>query len=101
MILFFDRCVVSEEVKKKIVKSVVSVLLDFVEIEFQEKVQLSVLFGVDFGIVYFVTIFVRRVKLQYQEEDEVGFIMNVEYKDKGEIFGFVDVRFDFYVLNES
>lgn len=101
MILFSDRCAVSEEAKKKIVKSVVSVLSDFVEIESQEKVQLSVSSGADLGTVYSVTIPVRRVKPQYQEEDEAGSIMNVEYKDKGETSGSVDVRFDFYVPNES
>lgn len=101
MILFSDRCAVSDEAKRRIVKSIVGALSDFVEIESQEKVQVSVSTDTDLGTVYSVTVPVRRVKPEYQEVDETGSIMNVEYKDDGETSGSVDVRFDFYVPNEN
>ncbi|XWS69661.1 hypothetical protein CRYUN_Cryun04dG0198200 [Craigia yunnanensis] len=41
MILFSDRCAVSDEAKQKIVKNIVRTLSDFVEIESKDKVQLS------------------------------------------------------------
>lgn len=97
MILFSDRCVVSEEAKQKIVSNIVNVLSDFVEIESQDKVQLSVSTESDVGTIYSVTVPVRRVKLEYQGDDEIGSITNIEYKDKGETSGSVDVKFDFYV----
>lgn len=101
MILFADRCAVSDEAKRKIVKSIVSALSDFVEIESQEKVQLSVSTDTDLGTVCSVTVPVRRVKSEYQDEDESGSIMNIEYKDNGESSGSVDVRFDFFIPNEN
>ncbi|CAL5338626.1 unnamed protein product [Camellia sinensis] len=101
MILFSDRCVVSDEAKQKIVSNVVNALSDFVEIESEDKVQLSVSTDPDLGTIYSVTVPVRRVKPEYQDEDEVGTITNIEYKDTGERSGSVDVRFDFYVPNEN
>ncbi|XP_004490128.1 cell division topological specificity factor homolog, chloroplastic [Cicer arietinum] len=101
MILFSDRCAVSDEAKRKIVSNVVRALSDFVEIESQDKVQLSVSADTDIGTIYSVTVPVRRVKPEYQEVDEVGTITNVEYKDTGDISGSVDVRFDFYVPDET
>ncbi|KAL2904065.1 Cell division topological specificity factor-like protein chloroplastic [Bienertia sinuspersici] len=101
MILFADRCAVSDEAKQKIVKSIVSALSDFVEIESQEKVQLNVSTDTELGTVCSVTVPVRRVKSEYQDEDETGSITNIEYKDKGETSGAVDVRFDFYLPNEK
>lgn len=101
MILFSDRCEVSDEAKRKIVSNVVRALSDFVEIESQDKVQLSVSADTDLGTIYSVTVPVRRVKPEYQEMDEFGTITNVEYKDTGESSGSVDVRFDFYVADES
>lgn len=97
MILFSDRCAVSDEAKQKIVKSIVGALSDFVEIESRENVQLSVSTDTDLGTVYSVTVPVRRVKPEYQEDEGVGSITNIEYKDSGETSGSVDVRFDFYV----
>ncbi|CAH8363838.1 unnamed protein product [Eruca vesicaria subsp. sativa] len=93
MILFSDRCAVSDEAKRKIVNNVVHALSDFVEIESEEKVQLNVATDGDLGTIYSVTVPVRRVKAEYQEVDEVGSISN--YKDT--LDGSVDVRFDFYV----
>ncbi|OMO93372.1 Septum formation topological specificity factor MinE, partial [Corchorus capsularis] len=100
MILFSDRCAVSDEAKQKIVKNIVRALSDFVEIESKDKVQLSVSTDTDLGTIYSVTVPVRRVKAEYQEEDEAGTITNIEYRDKGEQSGSVDVRFDFYVPDE-
>ncbi|KAJ6718334.1 hypothetical protein OIU79_006277 [Salix purpurea] len=99
MILFSDRCAVSDEAKRKIVNNIVHALSEFVEIESQDKVQLSVTTETDLGTVYSVTVPVRRVKPGYQEE-ETGSITNIEYKDTGETSGSVDVRFDFYVPDE-
>ena len=101
MILFSDRCAVSDEAKRKIVKSVVSALSDFVEIESQDKVQLNVTTDANLGTVYSVTVPIRRVKPEYQKVDDAGSIMNVDYRDNGETSGSVDVRFDFYVPNDS
>ena len=100
MILFSDRCAVSDEAKRKIVKNIVHALSDFVEIESQDKVQLSVSTDTDLGTIYSVTVPVRRVKPEYQDADEVGAITNVEYKDTGENSGSVDVRFDFFIPDE-
>lgn len=101
MILFSDRCAVSDEAKRKIVNNIVRALSDFVEIESQDKVQLSVSADTDLGTIYSVTVPVRRVKPEYQDVDGFGTIMNVEYKDTGESSGSVDVRFDFYVPDEG
>ncbi|KAI3714298.1 hypothetical protein L1987_72895 [Smallanthus sonchifolius] len=100
MILFSDRCAVSDEAKQKIVSNVVNALSDFVVIEPQDKVQLSVSTDPALGTVYSVTVPVRRVRAEYQEEDEAGTIVNVEYKDNGATSGSVDVKFDFYVPSE-
>ncbi|KAF8049560.1 hypothetical protein N665_2182s0008 [Sinapis alba] len=95
MILFSDRCAVSDEAKRKIVDNIVHALSDFVEIESEEKVQLNVATDGELGTIYSVTVPVRRVKAEYQDVDEVGSITNVDYKDT--LDGSVDVRFDFYV----
>ncbi|KAD2804100.1 hypothetical protein E3N88_37477 [Mikania micrantha] len=97
MILFSDRCAVSEEAKQKIVSNIVNTLSDFVVIESQDQVQLSVSTDPALGTIYSVTVPVRRVKAEYQEEDGEGTIMNVEYKDNGVASGSMDVKFDFYV----
>ncbi|PIN07757.1 hypothetical protein CDL12_19675 [Handroanthus impetiginosus] len=97
MILFSDRCAVSDEAKRKIVSNVVSALSDFVEIESRDKVQLSVSTDPDLGTIYSVTVPLRRVRSEYQVDDETGAITNIEYKDTGESTGSVDVKFDFYI----
>ncbi|KAI4387522.1 hypothetical protein MLD38_005349 [Melastoma candidum] len=101
MILFSDRCAVSDEAKQKIVTNIIHALSDFVEIESQDKVQLTLATDEDLGTIYSVTVPVRRVKPAYQDSDEVGTITNVEYKDTGETSGTVDVRFDFFVPDED
>ncbi|KAH0436591.1 hypothetical protein IEQ34_012213 [Dendrobium chrysotoxum] len=102
MILFADRCAVSDEAKKKIVSNIIKALSDFVEIESQDKVQLSVSTDIDLGTMYSVTVPVRRVKPGYQQSDEeyTG-ITGIEFKDRGETSGCVDVKFDFYVPSEK
>ncbi|XP_051148396.1 cell division topological specificity factor homolog, chloroplastic-like [Andrographis paniculata] len=97
MILFSDRCAVSEEAKQKIVTNVVKVLSDFVEIESRDKVQLSVSTDPGLGTIYSVTVPVRRVRSEYQAENDGATIVNVEYKDTGKTSGCVDVKFDFYI----
>lgn len=101
MILFSDRCDVSEVAKQKIVSNVVTALSDFVEIESQDKVQLSVSTDPDHGTIYSVTVPVRRVRSEYQMDDDTGMITNIEYKDTGESSGSVDVKFDFYIPNDK
>ncbi|KAG9439704.1 hypothetical protein H6P81_019869 [Aristolochia fimbriata] len=102
MILFSDRCAVSDEAKRKIVSNIVGALSDFVEIDSQDKVQLSVSTDADLGTVYSVTVPVRRVKPEYQDHDEdFRGISGVEYKDTGETSGSVDVRFDFFLPNDK
>ncbi|XP_077230710.1 homologue of bacterial MinE 1 [Tasmannia lanceolata] len=101
MILFSDRCEVSDEAKQKIVSNIVGALSDFVEIDSQDKIQLSVSTDPDLGTVYSVTVPVKRVKAEYQDYDEdYRGITSIEYKDRGEESGSVDVRFDFFVPNE-
>ena len=103
MILYSDRCEVSDEAKQKIVSSIVEALSDFVEIESQDKVQLNVSNNSGLGIVYSVIVPVRRVKPEYQEskEDYRGQIASIEYKDTGEASGTVDVRFNFFVPDDN
>lgn len=101
MILFSDRCAVTDEAKQKIVSNIVGALSDFVEIDSQDKVQLSVSTDPDLGTVYSVTVPVRRVKPEYQEMEDYRGITNIEYRDNGEKSGSVDVTFDFYIPNEK
>ncbi|KAL6537821.1 Cell division topological specificity factor, chloroplastic [Orobanche minor] len=101
MILFSDRCAVSDGAKQEIVSRVVTALSDFVEIESSDKVQLSVSTDPDLGTVYSVTVPVRRVRSEYQVGDESGSITNIEYKDNGERSGSVDVKFDFYIPGDE
>ncbi|CAH9083145.1 unnamed protein product [Cuscuta epithymum] len=101
MILFSDRCAVSDEAKQKIVSNIVSVLSDFVEIESQDNVQLSVSTDPDLGTIYSITVPVRRVRSEYQVEDPTGTITSIEYKDTGENSGSIDVKFDFYTPDEN
>ncbi|KAG6554211.1 hypothetical protein Mapa_004127 [Marchantia paleacea] len=67
MILISDRCSVNDEAKRRIVNNIVGALSDFVEIESEDKVQLTVSSDPDLGTVYSVTVPVRRVKPEYQE----------------------------------
>ncbi|KAL6013499.1 hypothetical protein ACLOJK_003997 [Asimina triloba] len=101
MILFSDRCEVSDEAKQKIVSNIVGALSDFVEIDSQDKVQLSVSADPDLGTVYSVTVPVRRVKPEYQDDgQDFRGVTSIKYKDTGEESGSVDVRFDFFIPND-
>ena len=101
MILFSDRCAVSDEAKQKIVSNIVGALSEFVEIDSEDKVHLNVSTDPDLGTVYSITVPVRRVKSGYQEEDQHGVITNIQYKDTGKGSDSVDVRFDFFLPNEN
>ncbi|URE43928.1 cell division topological specificity factor [Musa troglodytarum] len=103
MILFSDRCDISDEAKQKIVSNVIEALSEFVEIDSQDKVQLNISTDTDLGTIYSVTVPVRRVRPGYQdsEEDYSGKISNIEYKDTGETSGTVDVTFDFFLPNKK
>lgn len=79
--------------------NIVGALSDFVEIDSQDKVQLSVSTDTDLGTVYSATVPVRRVKPEYQEnetDENYRGIASIKYKDTGEQSGSVDVRFDFF-----
>ncbi|KAL5224944.1 hypothetical protein ABZP36_011583 [Zizania latifolia] len=103
MILFSDRCEVSDEAKKKIVENIVESLSEFVEIESRDNVQVDISTDAGLGTVYSVTVPVRRVKPEYQESEEQyrGKIVGVDFKDTGETSGSVDVTFDFFVPNKN
>ncbi|XP_062202349.1 cell division topological specificity factor homolog, chloroplastic-like isoform X2 [Phragmites australis] len=103
MILFSDRCEVSDEAKKKIVENIVEALSEFVEIESRDNVQVDISTDAGLGTVYSVTVPVRRVKPEYQESEEQyrGKIVGVDFKDTGESSGSVDVTFGFYVPNQN
>lgn len=103
MILFSDRCDISDEAKQKIINNIIGSLSEFVEIDSLDKVQLNVSTDTDVGTLYSVTIPVRRVRPEYQdsEEDYIGNISNIEYKDTGEGSGNVDVKFNFFLPSET
>ncbi|CAA7404207.1 unnamed protein product [Spirodela intermedia] len=101
MILFSDRCAVSDEAKQKILSKITDALSDFIEIDSQDKIQLSVSTDLDLGTVCSVTIPVRRVKPGYGDDDEYRGITNVEYMDTGDESGLVDVRFEFFMPGED
>ncbi|KAH7365040.1 hypothetical protein KP509_18G006100 [Ceratopteris richardii] len=67
MILISDRCSVNDRAKRKIVTNIVGALANFVEIESQDHVRLNVLADPDLGTVYSVSVPVRRVKPEYQD----------------------------------
>lgn len=102
MILFSDRCEVTDEAKRKIVNNIVDALSDFVEIESEDKVQLNVSADPDLGMVYSVTVPVRRVKPEYQDYGEnFGDIKNLEYKDISGELRTLDIRLDYPKPNDG
>ncbi|CAK7322980.1 unnamed protein product [Dovyalis caffra] len=80
MILFSDRCAVTDEAKQKIVSNVMDTLSDFVEIDSQDKVQLSVSTDLDLGTIYSITVPVKRVKPEYLDEEDLEDLTNIQYK---------------------
>ncbi|PQP97636.1 cell division topological specificity factor homolog chloroplastic [Prunus yedoensis var. nudiflora] len=88
MILFSDRCAVTDDAKEKDCEQHCWCSIRFRGNRVTGNVQLSVSTDEDLGTVYSVTIPVRRVKPEYhQDEDDVGGITNDEYKDIGEQIG--------------
>ncbi|URD91554.1 cell division topological specificity factor [Musa troglodytarum] len=87
MILFSDRCAISDE-EAKDCGQYNQALSKFVEIDSQDKVQLNVSTDTDLGTVY------SRVLPEHQdsEEDYIGKISSIEFKDTGETSGIVDVK---------
>lgn len=102
MILFSDRCAVTDDAKRKIVNNIVGALSDFVEIDSEDKVQLNVSADADLGTVYSVTVPVRRVKPEYQEySGGFGDIRNLEYRDvSGQVSSF-DIKLDYPSPNDG
>lgn len=101
MILFSDRCDVSDEAKQKIVSNIVTALSGFVEIDSEDKVQLTVSKDMDLGTIYSVIVPVKQVKPEYRNyEEEYRGITNITYNDTGEKSGNVDVKFEFYQPND-
>lgn len=102
MILFSDRCDVSDEAKQKIVRNIVTALSGFVEIDSEDKVQLTVSKDLDLGTIYSVTVPVKQVKPEYRNYDDEEYrgITNITYNDTGEKSGNVDVKFEFYQPND-
>lgn len=80
MIIFSDRCAVTDEAKQKIVSNVMNTLSDFVEIDSQDKVQLRVSTDPDSGTIYSITVPVRRVKPEYHDEEDLEDLTNIQYK---------------------
>lgn len=70
MILISDRCSVNDKAKRKIVNNIVGALTNFVEIESQDSVRLNVSADPDLGTVYSVSVPVRRVKPEFQDNGE-------------------------------
>lgn len=68
MILISDRCSINDNAKRKIVNNIVGALSDFVEIESQDRVHLSVSADPDLGTVYSVNVPVRRVRPEFQDD---------------------------------
>nr|POE55037.1 cell division topological specificity factor like, chloroplastic [Quercus suber] len=91
MILFSGRCAVSDKAKRKTASNIVGALSDFVEIDSHNNVHFSVSTDADLGTVYSVTVPVRCVRPEYQEEDDIEAMTNIEYKDTGENPGSVRV----------
>eukprot|EP00250_Pteridium_aquilinum_P001096 c11307_g1_i1 orf=195-950(+) len=70
MILISDRCSVNDIAKRKIVNNIVGALANFVEIESQDSVRLNVSADPDLGTVYSVSVPIRRVRPEYQDNGD-------------------------------
>eukprot|EP00899_Mesostigma_viride_P011504 jgi/Mesvir1/20354/Mv19940-RA.1 len=62
MILIADRCTMSQESMTEMKKSIVNALSGYVEIDREDKVDLSVTMDPDLGTIYSVSVPVKRVK---------------------------------------
>lgn len=101
MILFSDRCAVSDEPKLKIVSNIIQALSEFVEIDSQDEGRLSFATDPDLGTVYSVAIQVLCVKPEYQESEKDFRATSIEYKKSVEASDSIDVKFDFFIPNEK
>lgn len=94
MILISDRCSVNDSAKRKIVNNIVGALANFVEIESQDSVRLNVSADPDLGTVYSVSVPVRRVKPEYQDNGDD--VKDDEFRD-GETDSLIEGNFEFPV----
>jgi len=102
MILFSDRCAVTDDAKRKIINNIVGALSDFVEIDSEDKVELNVSADSDLGTVYSVTVPVRRVKPEYQEySGGFGDIKNFKYKNVSGQVSAYDIKLDYPSPNDG
>ncbi|KAI5082802.1 hypothetical protein GOP47_0002545 [Adiantum capillus-veneris] len=92
MILISDRCSVNDNAKRKIVSNIVGALANFVEIESQDRVLLNVSADPDLGTVYSVSVPVRRVKPEYQDNGDD--VRDDELRD-GELNPLTQEKFEF------
>ncbi|MCO5562796.1 hypothetical protein L7F22_016428 [Adiantum nelumboides] len=97
MILISDRCSVNDNAKRKIVSNIVGALANFVEIESQDRVRLNVSADPDLGTVYSVSVPVRRVKPEYQDNGEV---VNDDELREGELNLLMEEKIEFPATRE-
>jgi hypothetical protein len=64
-------CAVIFEAKQKVLSNVVDTLSDILEIDSEDKVQLSVSADSDLGTIYSITVPVRRLKPEYYDEEDL------------------------------
>lgn len=68
------------EAKQKVLSNVVDTLSDILEIDSEDKVQLSVSADSDLGTIYSITVPVRRLKPEYHDEEDLEALTNIQYK---------------------
>jgi len=73
-------CAVIFEAKQKVLSNVVDTLSDILEIDSEDKVQLSVSADSDLGTIYSITVPVRRLKPEYHDEEDLEALTNIQYK---------------------
>jgi len=72
-------CAVIFEAKQKVLSNVVDTLPDILEIDSEDKVQLSVSADSDLGTIYSITVPVRRLKPEYHDEEDLEALTNIQY----------------------
>jgi hypothetical protein len=72
-------CAVIFEAKQKVLSNVVDTLSDILEIDSEDKVQLSVSADSDLGTIYSITVPVRRLKPEYHDEEDLEALTNIQY----------------------
>ncbi|KAL9343635.1 hypothetical protein Peur_064066 [Populus x canadensis] len=71
-------CAVIFEAKQKVLSNVVDTLSDILEIDSEDKVQLSVSADSDLGTIYSITVPVRRLKPEYHDEEDLEALTNIQ-----------------------